>query len=54
MPHYEYHCDACKKDFDLLLTMHEHDEAKIKCPKCGSKNVQQLASAVTVVTSKKS
>ena len=53
MPHYEYHCEACKHDFDLFLTLHEHDE-KIKCPKCGSKKVQQLASAVTVMTSRKS
>jgi len=53
MPHYEYHCEACKKDFELFLTLHEHEEP-IKCPKCGSRKVQQLMSAVMVVTSKKS
>ena len=53
MPHYEYHCEVCKKDFDLFLTLDEH-EHKVKCPKCGSKNVKQMASAVTVVTSRKS
>ncbi|HEY3927702.1 MAG TPA: zinc ribbon domain-containing protein [Candidatus Koribacter sp.] len=53
MPHYEYHCDACDKSFELTLTLHEHEE-KIKCPKCGSKKVQQLVSAFTAVTSKKS
>ncbi len=54
MPRYEYHCEACNKEFELVLTLHEHDEEKIKCPKCGSKKVQQMVTAFTVVTSKKS
>ncbi len=53
MPHYEYHCESCKQDFDLYLTIYQHD-LKVKCPKCGSRKVQQLASSVTVVTSRKS
>ncbi len=53
MPRYEYHCEACDKSFELALTFREHD-GKIKCPKCGSKNVHQLVSTFTAVTSKKS
>jgi|NGEPerStandDraft_6_1074524.scaffolds.fasta_scaffold06029_3 putative FmdB family regulatory protein len=50
MPVYEYFCVSCQKGFELALTLHEHDEEKIKCPKCGS----QMVSAFTAVTSKKS
>ncbi len=53
MPHYEYFCEACQKSFDLTITLKEHEE-KIKCPKCGSEKVEQLVSAFTCVTSKKS
>jgi putative FmdB family regulatory protein len=55
MPHYEYFCDACKKEFEIALTLDEHDhERKIKCPKCGSHKVHQMAASFTAVTSKKS
>ena len=54
MPVYDYYCEACQKEFETALTLHEHDEEKIKCPLCGSKNVHQLATAFTAVTSKKS
>ena len=54
MPVYEYFCEACRKDFELALTLHEHDEEKIKCPKCGSKKIHQIAAAFTAVTAKKS
>jgi len=54
MPVYEYFCEACKKEFEKTLTLHEHDKNKITCPKCGSKHVEQMAAAFTAVTSKKS
>ena len=54
MPVYDYYCEDCQKDFELTLTLHEHDEEKIKCPKCGSKKVHQMAAAFTAVTSRKS
>ena len=54
MPVYEYFCVSCQKGFELALTLHEHDEEKIKCPKCGSQMVHQMVSAFTAVTSKKS
>jgi putative FmdB family regulatory protein len=53
MPVYDYVCNACHKPFELILTLKEHD-AKIKCPKCGSKNVEQEATAFYTVTGKKS
>lgn len=54
MPHYEYFCEDCKNAFELTLTLHEHEQEAVKCPKCGSQHVQQAYSAFTAVTSKKS
>ncbi len=54
MPTYEYFCERCEKQFEKILTMHEHDEGKIVCPQCGSDKVHQIAAAFTAVTSKKS
>ena len=40
MPVYDYVCNDCHKTFELILTLKEH-EKDAKCPKCGSKNVEQ-------------
>lgn len=54
MPLYEYLCEACHKTFTKVLTLKEHEEQKLTCPKCGSKKVVQEASAFFAVTGKKS
>ncbi len=54
MPHYEFRCTACEKKFSLALTFAEHEKQKIKCPKCGSTEVEQEWAAFFAVTSKKS
>jgi len=54
MPVYDYICKDCKKSFELVLTLSEHDKDKIKCPKCGSTRVEQESAAFFAVTSKKS
>ena len=54
MPVYDYICNACHKTFEEVLTLSEHDHDKVKCPHCGSKNVEQEAAAFFAVTSKKS
>jgi putative FmdB family regulatory protein len=53
MPVYDYVCNDCHKPFELVLTLQEH-EKDIKCPKCGSKNVEQEATAFFAVTGRKS
>src|SRR5260370_25630668 len=53
MPVYDYVCNDCHKTFELILTLKEH-EVDAKCPKCGSKNVEQEATAFYAVTGKKS
>jgi putative FmdB family regulatory protein len=54
MPVYDYICHDCQKEFELVLTLGEHNKGDIRCPKCNSKNVEQDAVAFFVVTSKKS
>jgi putative FmdB family regulatory protein len=54
MPHYEFVCNACQKIFPKTLTIAEHDAEKIACPHCGSHEIQQLWSAFSAITSKKS
>jgi putative FmdB family regulatory protein len=54
MPVYDYICNDCHKEFEIVLTLLEHDHQQIKCPKCSSKNVEQEAAAFFAVTSKKS
>jgi len=53
MPVYDYKCLDCKKKFTLTLSVVEHDKIRMKCPKCGSKKVEQQMAAFFAVTSKK-
>src|SRR6266403_1167186 len=53
MPVYDYVCNDCHETFELILTLKEH-EVDTKCPKCGSKHVEQEATAFYAVTGKKS
>lgn len=43
MPLYEYHCEACKKDAELLVQRHD---ASPRCPECGSDRMKKLLSVV--------
>jgi putative FmdB family regulatory protein len=54
MPVYDYVCKDCNKTFEQILTVHEHDSEEMRCPGCGSKNIEQVAAAFYAVTSKKS
>ena len=44
----------CQKTFTKILTIAEHENEKITCPECGSKNVEQRWAAFYAVGSKKS
>ncbi|MBI4483009.1 MAG: zinc ribbon domain-containing protein [Acidobacteria bacterium] len=54
MPVYDYKCKECGKKFTVTQTLKDYDSKKTKCPKCGSRKVEQLVSAFFAVTSKKS
>lgn len=34
MPTYEYHCDSCDRNFDVVQSF--HDDPLVACPTCGS------------------
>lgn len=54
MPTYEYECEACEKQFSLVLSIAEHDKKAITCPECKTKKVKQIVSTFIAQTSKKS
>ena len=54
MPTYEYKCLECGKESELYLSISEHDGGKITCPKCKSTRMEQLISAISAKTSRKS
>ena len=54
MPYYDYYCKSCEKTFSRVLSINQHENERIKCPHCGSRNVEQKYSAFYAVTSKKS
>jgi putative FmdB family regulatory protein len=54
MSQYAFHCADCNKEFTQQHHISEMEKANISCPNCGSKNVHQLVSAFSAVTSKKS
>jgi putative FmdB family regulatory protein len=54
MSQYIFCCRECKKEFTRNLHMSDMDRAKVKCPHCGSKRVEQLVTAFSTVTAKKS
>ncbi len=54
MPHYNFLCRDCKKEFSKVLTLAEYEKGGIVCPHCMSKDVEQRWAAFYAVTSKKS
>jgi putative FmdB family regulatory protein len=54
MPLYDFVCEDCHKEFELALTLKEHESRKVSCPKCRSKNVVQEPAKFYAVTSRKS
>jgi putative FmdB family regulatory protein len=53
MPHYEFHCEQCKKDVALTLTIGERERGDYKCPGCGTKKLQPLMATFFTQTSRK-
>ena len=47
MPIYDYKCQQCGKVSELLLR--SADSENIKCPNCGSKNLERLISATYMI-----
>ena len=54
MSQYVFHCGDCNKEFSKSLHISEAEKGDVACPHCGSKNVHQLVTAFSAVTTKKS
>ncbi len=54
MAEYEFECHVCKKVFTLFMRIAERSTAKIRCPGCGSEDVEALMSPFVAKTAKKS
>jgi len=54
MPTYDYSCLSCGKKFSVHMNIAAHDKRKTKCPKCGSKKLQQQVAGFFAITAKKS
>jgi putative FmdB family regulatory protein len=54
MPVYVFLCQNCKKEFTRILRISEFEKGGIKCPHCGSDNIEQQMATFSAVTSKKS
>jgi RNA polymerase subunit RPABC4/transcription elongation factor Spt4 len=50
----QFFCHARQKTFSKILALVDYEEGEMRCPHCGSANVEQRWSAFTAITSKKS
>jgi len=48
MPAYDYRCLNCRKRFDIFLTYSEYGTKVVKCPHCGSENVERRIGKVRI------
>ena len=49
MPIYEYECGKCGAQYAELV-MSKEEEARLKCPKCGSKRRERIFSSFGIVS----
>ena len=54
MPVYEPHCDKCRGDVRVTLSISAHDKAEVAGPNCGSTARRPLVSTFVTRTSRKS
>ncbi|MCX7703722.1 MAG: zinc ribbon domain-containing protein [Planctomycetota bacterium] len=51
MPTYTYRCGGCKKEFDVFVL---GQGKKVKCPVCGSENLERVFKPFKIAGSEKS
>ena len=54
MPIYEFQCQKCGKEFNLVLSVKQYEQKGFTCPACQAKEVEQLVTSTNVITSRKS
>jgi putative FmdB family regulatory protein len=50
MPIYEFICERCRNNFELLA-IKKDDTVEIKCPNCGSENIERVMSKINISSS---
>jgi putative FmdB family regulatory protein len=53
MAEYEFECRNCEKTFTLFMRVSERKTTAVRCPKCGSDDVESLMQAFFAKTMKK-
>ena len=51
MPRYDYRCQSCRKRSVIFQTYAEYGRKNVKCPHCGSAELQRLIGRVRVARS---
>lgn len=54
MPRYDYRCQSCKKRSVIFQTYAEYGRKVVKCPHCGSVELQRLIGRVRIARSEES
>jgi putative FmdB family regulatory protein len=54
VPTYEFECQKCGKEFELILSLKQYEQKEFACPACQAKEVEALVTATNVITSRKS
>lgn len=54
MPIYEFVCQACGKEFTLVMHLDAYEKRDFVCTHCGSRDVERHVTTAEVVTSRKS
>ncbi len=53
MPFYDLKC-KCGEEFNIMASMSDRENKRIKCPRCGSTELEAVFTNVNIVQSKKS
>jgi putative FmdB family regulatory protein len=51
MPIYEFKCLGCGHVFEILKLKKDSEKAGMKCPKCGSEDMERVLSSVSFIAS---
>ena len=54
MPFYDLKCKECSEEFNIMAKMSERDQKLVKCPKCGSNQLETVYKNVNIIQSRKS
>lgn len=51
MPTYTYLCQSCQSRFEIYLSYAEYNQKQVKCPQCGSEQVQRRIGKIRIAKS---